>query len=167
MKKLLCPFIVLLSLLSCAAAQENVSYKSKLKILAVMADFQSDKDEATTGTGKFGSMYSKDYGTKILDPLPHDKSYFEAHLLFAKNYFNRVSNGRLKIDYTVLPTVITVTKEMREYSPANKSTDNTPLGKFAKEVWTAVAAGNGQINFSDYDLFVIFHVQGCTADVCL
>src|SRR3990167_6551094 len=66
-----------------------------IRILAVMVNFQEDKDAATFGNGKFGTIYSKDYGTKILDPLPHSKEYFESHLLFVKNYFSKVSTGEL------------------------------------------------------------------------
>ncbi|MEW6701754.1 MAG: hypothetical protein AB1298_03465, partial [Bacteroidota bacterium] len=51
-----------------------------LKILAVMVEFQKDDDPTTIGNGKFGSIYSKDYGDTILDPLPHDANYFSNHL---------------------------------------------------------------------------------------
>ena len=64
------------------------SSNDTVKILAVMVNFKEDRDGKTFGNCKFGSIYSKDYGTKILDPLPHDRSYFESHLTFVKNYFH-------------------------------------------------------------------------------
>src|ERR1035437_2210653 len=79
-----------------------------LRILAVMINFQEDNDASTFGNGKFGSIYTQDYGNKILDPLPHDKQYFESHLEFTKNYFRKVSKGKLNIAYTVFPDTITV-----------------------------------------------------------
>jgi len=126
-----------------------------LKILAVMVEFQTDQDAATEGNGKFGSIYSKDYGTKILDPLPHDKSYFGAHLEFVKNYFEKVSNGKLAVVYNVLPVVITVSKTMRNY--ATTSNDFTALANFSKEVWAKADSANPGFDFNDYNLFTIFH----------
>lgn len=139
-----------------------------LRILAVMVDFQVEKpeDAATVGNGKFGTMYSTNYGTRILDPLPHDKNYFALHLEFAKNYFRTVSNGKLNISYNVLPDTFTVSKKMRDYSPAGNSQDLSPLSAFASEVWTKVKAAYPGINFSSYDVFTIFHA-GVGRDVTL
>ena len=140
---------------------ENSSGKTfnadTLKILAVMADFQVDKDEATFGDGTFGSIYSKDYGSSIIDPLPHNNNYFENHLEFAKNYFSQVSKNKLVIKYTVLPNVVTVSKTMRNYAPPRKSDDFSNLSNFSQEVWRLVSTSNPNIDFSSYNLFIIFH----------
>jgi hypothetical protein len=131
---------------------------SDLKILAVMVEFQPDQDDATFGDGTFGSIYTQDYGNTIIDPLPHDANYFSDHLTFAQNYFSKVSNGNLSIDFIVLNDVVVVDKVMREYSPnPNSETDFSSLADFAAEVWTKVDASNPDIDFSQYDLFTIFH----------
>lgn len=137
-----------------------------VKILAVMVNFQEDKDGATFGNGKFGTIYTKNYGTKILDPLPHDKEYFESHLLFVKNYFDKVSKGKLVITYTVLPDTFSVSKTMREYSPPGNSTDFTPIAEFTSEVWTKADQMYPGFNFSKYNLFAIFHA-GVGRDITL
>ncbi|MDP3582123.1 MAG: hypothetical protein Q8S39_09320, partial [Ignavibacteria bacterium] len=136
---------------------QNISSSDTLKILAVMVDFQEDKYDATIGTGKFGSHYTQVYGDTILDPLPHNDEYFADHLLFAKNYFKKVSGGKLNLNYKVLPEVITVSKTMREYVPEYKSINLSPLGKFSEEVWKLADQKFSNVKFSDYDLFVIFH----------
>ncbi|MBI3124959.1 MAG: hypothetical protein HYZ10_11205, partial [Ignavibacteriales bacterium] len=136
---------------------QNISSSDTLRILAVMVDFQEDKYDATIGTGKFGSHYTQVYGDTILDPLPHNDEYFADHLLFAKNYFKKVSGGKLNLSYKVLPEVITVSQTMREYVPGYKSTDLSPLGKFSEEVWKLADQKFSNVKFSDYDLFVIFH----------
>ncbi len=128
-----------------------------LRILAVMVEFQEDNYDGTFGTGKFGSIYTEDYGNDILDPLPHDAEYFENHLEFAKNYFRKVSNSQLTIDYRVLPDVITVSQAMRNYSPPLNSDSLNELGIFAEEVWQLTAQKYPDLNFSDYDLFAVFH----------
>lgn len=135
----------------------NIFSSDTLKILAVMADFQIDKDEATFGDGSFGSIYSKDYGNSIIDPLPHDRTYFEKHLEFAKNYYQQVSKNNLVIKFTILPNFVTVSKTMRNYSPPRNSDDFTNLGDYSKEVWELASTSNTGINFSEYNLFIIFH----------
>ncbi len=134
-----------------------VQSNDTLKILAVMIDFQEDKYDATIGNGKFGSNYTQAYGDTILDPLPHNANYFSDHLLFAKNYYQKVSRGKLNISYKVLPDVVTVTKTMRNYVPTYQSKDFTPIADFASEVWKLADGKYSNIKFSDYNLFIIFH----------
>ena len=144
----------------------TVFNKDTLKILAVLVEFREDKDASTFGNGKFGSIYSQNYGTKILDPMPHDQQYFMSHLEFAQNYFRKCSNGKLTVDFTVLPDTITVSKTIRDYSPADNSTDFTGLGNLSSEVWTKADQTHPGFNFADYDLFVIFHA-GVGRDISL
>ncbi len=137
-----------------------------IKILGVMVSFQEDRDAATFGNGKFGSIYSQNYGNNILDPLPHDRNYFESHLEFVKNYFTKVSDNKLTVEYFVLPDTFSVSQTMRNYSPTPKSNDFTPLGNFSQEVWSIAAELFPTFNFSDYDLFIIFHA-GVGRDITL
>ena len=137
-----------------------------LRILAIMVSFQEDADGTTFGNGKFGSIYSQNYGNDILDPLPHDKQYFESHLQFAKNYFQKVSKGKLEIEYTVLPDTFSVSDRMRNYSPAPGSNDFTPVADFSVEAWTKADQFNPGFDFSSYDVFLIFHA-GVGRDVSL
>ncbi len=130
--------------------------QKEIKIIAVRVEFVEDNDEATTGNGKFGSIYTKyKDSTKILDPLPFNKQYFEAHLAFAVNYYNYITNGQLKINYTLLDDIITTDKKMREYSPPVKSNNFSPMVNLASEVWEKVASKG--INLGEYDVFLIFH----------
>ena len=61
-------------------------------------------------------------------------------LTFVKNYFQKVSNGKVDIQFTILPDTFSVSKTMRNYSPAPGSDDFTPMGHFTKEVWTKADA---------------------------
>ncbi|MBK7103913.1 MAG: T9SS type A sorting domain-containing protein [Ignavibacteriae bacterium] len=135
---------------------ENVKVSNTINILAVMVEFQPDKFELTYGDGTFGTIYSKDYGNSIIDPLPHDKNYFEDHLKFAENYYNKSSNGIVEINYNVIPEIVKVSKFMREYSPDDNGGFKI-LGDFATEVWTLAEQQNPDLDFSQYDLFMIFH----------
>src|SRR3989304_5471032 len=138
-------------------ASNKIYSADTLKILAVMSEFQEDRDGATEGNGKFGSIYTKDYGNTILDPLPHGKTYFESHLEFIKNYFKKVSNGKLNITFTVLPGIYTVSKRMRDYAPPYQSTEFKSLADYSGEVWHMVDSANAGFDFSQYNVFTIFH----------
>lgn len=140
--------------------------KDTVKVLAVMVEFQEDKDQATFGNGKFGSIFSQDYGTSIIDPPPYDSAYFAAHLEFAKNYFENASKNKLSVFYRVLPDIITVSKTMRNYSPPNSADDYALLGEFSQEVWTISDSIYNSFDFSAFDLFLIFHA-GVGRDVSL
>ncbi len=144
----------------------SVQATDTVKILAVMVNFQEDRDGATFGNGKFGSIYTQNYGNNILDPLPHDRDYFESHLTFVKNYYEKVSKGKVTIQFTILPDTFSVTKTMRNYSPAPGSDDFLPIGQYAQEVWTLADQLYTGFPFSDYNLFMILHA-GVGRDISL
>ena len=153
--------------LSSTSSVNNASINTDtLKILAIMVNFQEDKDGTTFGNGKFGSIYSTDYGNSILDPLPHDKQYFEDHLTFVKNYFDKVSKGNLYIEFTVLPDTFSVSKTMRNYSPVPGSDSLTNVADFSVEAWTLADQIYPGFDFSSYNLFTVFHA-GVGRDISL
>ncbi len=168
-------FVFLIALGSASAQKFNHSLnpfptaalnpQDSVRILAVMVEFQKDEDANTFGDGTFGTIYSKNYGSSILDPLPHDKDYFSAHLSFAKYYFAKASGGKVVIDFKVLDNVIKLNKTMLSYSPEINTNDIAPLGGFAQDVWKAVDDLN-VVDFSKYDMFLIFHA-GVGRDVTL
>ncbi|MCC5941982.1 MAG: T9SS type A sorting domain-containing protein [Balneolaceae bacterium] len=133
-----------------------------LNIIAVMVEFQPDSNRFTSGNGTFepGSLpYLENPGTSV-DALPHNRAYFEAHLEFVKNYFQDQSNGRLQINYEVLPTVYRLDNEMAHYSPIGEDPDLSPLGTLVHDVWELVSQdGNLQLNLDQIanTAFVIFH----------
>jgi M6 family metalloprotease-like protein len=178
MKKVFSLLVAILSLGSLSAqtfnvtitkpflANQNTESDDTLKIVAIMVNFAEDKDGTTYGNGKFGSIYSDDYGTSILDPLPHNNDYFESHLRFVKNYFTKVSNGKLHVEYIILPDTFSVSKTMRNYSPDPGSDDFTSLADFSVEAWSKADQMYPTFNFSDYDVFLIFHA-GVGRDITL
>ncbi|MBK8945673.1 MAG: T9SS type A sorting domain-containing protein [Ignavibacteriae bacterium] len=141
-----------------SALQKNVTNDAaqSINILAVMVEFQPDKFELTYGDGTFGSIYTQNYGNSIIDPLPHDKNYFEDHLKFAQNYFNKISNGNVDVNFNVIPEIVKVSKFMRDYSPEEDGSFKV-LGDFATEVWNLTNQQNPDLDFSQYNLFMIFH----------
>lgn len=143
------------------SASESQIYRTTsidtFRLLAVMVDFAVDQDAATYGNGKFGSHYSKDYGKSIIDPLPHDRNYFKSHLEFLKNYYQKISNGKIIIQYEVLDRIVTLPNVMSYYSPPPKSNDLSRLGILFEDVWRKVDSLYPDQDFTKYDVFTIFH----------
>lgn len=145
-----------------ARSVQDIEPFDNLRIIAVMVEFQPDDNRFTSGDGTFesGSIpYLENPGTNI-DALPHNQAYFEAHLTFVKNYFEKNSDNQLEISFQVLPNVYRLDKKMENYSPIGQNPDLFPLADFAKDVWDLV--GNDpsvqlSINENEKIAFVIFH----------
>jgi len=139
----------------------SVPTTGTLDIVAIMVEFQPDENDLTSGTGVFegGLPYLVNEPTNI-DPLPHNRSYFEAHLEFARNYFEQSSDNQLTLNYRVLPDVYRLDKEMKEYSPTGKTFTNEKLAQFIVDSWTKVEE-NGGFDATGLDpdntAFIIFH----------
>ena len=129
----------------------SFGFPDTLKILAIMVQFQPDSDPLTSGNGQFDLTTAPQ---RIIDAPPRDSSYFADHLLFAKNYFPKASNGKQNISTTLLGTVLTLSKQMKAYAPLSS---NLPLGQLIQEAWSLADSAYPSFPFEDYDLFVIFH----------
>lgn len=137
-----------------------------LNVVAIMVEFQEDDNRLTSGTGIFGTNgmdglpYLSREEKTFVDPLPHNQNYFEAHLEFAKNYFEKSSDNQLLLNYEVLPNVYTLDKPMEEYSPTGETFTTEKLALFLQDIWTKVDE-QGDFNPSIYNpnntAFVVFH----------
>ncbi len=125
-----------------------------------MAEFQPDSSRFTTGDGRFNPEYLNSPDI-TLDPLPHDRGYFDAHLQFVKNYFETVSSGKLSVSYEVLPEIITLPEQMAAYSPLGLDGDeNFKLANFSRDAWEQVRQREmlaGRQFDHENTLFIVFH----------
>jgi len=149
--------LILLTTFSVSAQQSG---SSDIHIVAVMVEFQEDDNRFTSGNGTFNPEFlNRD--TITIDPLPHDRGYFEAHLQFAKNYFERASGNQLNLTYEVLPEIVTVPQEMAAYSPLGQDgSENYKLAFFARDVWEEVDRRNllqGRTLDQDRTMYIVFH----------
>lgn len=125
-----------------------------------MVDFQPDNNRLTSGNGSFDLDFLA-RNTVTIDPLPHDRGYFQAHLEFSKRYFQKVSGGALSVTYEVLPTVYQLDHPMEHYSPIGKSDSaNYRLTWLAEDAWHKVAQSGALDSYTGdpaRTMFVIFH----------
>ncbi len=145
--------------------QSDVPTTGTLNVIAIMVEFQPDDNRLTSGTGIFGPgglPYLENEEVTYIDPLPHDQTYFETHLEFAKNYFEQASDNKLTINYRVLPDIYRVDKKMEEYSPIGETFTLEKVAMLLEDAWSEVEENGGiPFDLSSYDpettAFVIFH----------
>jgi len=134
-----------------------------LRILAIRVQFLTDTVSGTTGNGAFGS----DIPAASIDPLPHNRKYFQDQLLFLHNFFLSMSNGKVFIDTAnaVYPLaddeVYTLPYPMWHYNHNDDQYLDYGLAALFYDAWKAADTQNPGIDFAqfnpDIDLFIIFH----------
>lgn len=135
------------------------SIPDTLKILALRVEFQPDEAATTTGNGTFDLS---DVSTAFqIDPPPHNRSYFQDHLVFARNYYHKISRGQLHIIGDVFPLEENVAYRLDEpmiaYNP-NTSARAVDEG-VARLMRDALlkADADPAIDFARYNTIIIFH----------
>ena len=136
-----------------------------LRVCALRISFQVDNDESTTGNGQFLlESNGIDCGPYTIDPVPHDRSYFESQLKAVDGYFNDVSYGKFGIDLdlsSVYPIddneSYSLSNTMNYYNPYNQ--DEIQDERITNLFYDAVSKAYDidQIDYSSYDLVVVFH----------
>ncbi|MFO7842024.1 MAG: T9SS type A sorting domain-containing protein [Fidelibacterota bacterium] len=130
------------------------------RYLVLRVEFQEDDHSVTTGNGRF--MINEWTGhdtTYVVDPLPHDRSYFHSHLKFIDHYWSEASKGRIRIDTAdalLLPAEedpYILNRKMRYYSDPD-SIDHR-LAALVYESVNAAIEASGSI--ADNDGVIIYH----------
>jgi len=136
-------------------------------VLGLKVSFKQDSSVSTTGDGAFlNSLETTDCGNYFLDPPPHNTSYFYSHLEAADNYFKSVSKENFGINLTqskILPEddndSFQLDSVMSYYHPYGlaDSVKDKRLAEFFMDGLNAAYDSLSGINFSDYDVIVLFH----------
>ncbi len=152
-----------------------------LRVMAIRVHFQPDTLSATFGDGDFMYDFPDTVNPDgwLLDPPPHDRQFFQDHLLAARNYFSKFSNGTLTLagyDDEDIEGGDVYPKGAQEsyqldypiwtinYGNDDEQRLNEQLVKLFADSWTAAdqngladdLAADGR-TIDDYDLFIIFH----------
>lgn len=140
-----------------------------INLAAIRVEFNEDSNALTTGNGLF-AIDSVTLDSFAVDPAPHNRAYFQDQITAVDNYFNNVSNGRVRVRGDVFPVGLDdaykLPHEMRYYNP-NTSTEDTDRGIAKLFVDAVITADNDtSFNYADYDLVVIFHA-GVGRDISL
>jgi len=152
-------------LLICLSSLSNATLNDSLRVCGIRVAFQEDNFASTTGNGTFLlESDGIDCDTYTLDPPPHDREYFESQLAAVHSYFDAVSYGKFGINLEgshVYPAGVnesyTLSQPMNYYNPYNEyDIQEKRLTELFRDAVTE-AYTMDQINFSSYDLVVVFH----------
>jgi M6 family metalloprotease-like protein len=135
-----------------------------LKVMAIRVQFQRDNDRNTTGDGWFEFIV----GDSMINSPPHNQQYFSNQLRALRDYYQKVSNGKLFLQVEdedgtgfVFPlesdSVWTLPHQMSYYNPnENEQLLDQGLAELFRDA-VLVADVNSNIDFSKFDIFIIFH----------
>lgn len=136
-----------------------------LRMLALRVQFQRDNDRNTTGDGWFDMS---EVDSVMINPPPHDHLYFTLQLRALKDYFEKVSHGKLILEVldengagNVFPgqneDPWTLPNPMAYYNPNTTDEElDVGLAELFRDA-IVIADSNSDITFSEYDVFIIFH----------
>lgn len=86
---------------------------------------------------------------------PHNVAYFDKYMTHLKDYYADASRDQFKLNYTIHPEIVTLNKTMGYYG--DDSIDGERRAEMARDV---ILALDNQINYHDYDAFILFHAGG-------
>ncbi|HCL00361.1 MAG TPA: hypothetical protein DHW42_09710, partial [Candidatus Marinimicrobia bacterium] len=137
-----------------------------ISICALRVAFQPDNNDATTGNGRFLTeeveLPCEDAKFPKIDPPPHNNAYFKDHIRALANFYSHASNGHVVIDTNlsgVFPlddsNFYQLPHKMEYYHPFLKK-DSIDI-RLAELFIEAVQIADADIDFSKYDVVVVFH----------
>jgi M6 family metalloprotease-like protein len=132
-----------------------------VRVLGLRIEFDTDSLGSATSTpdGKFDSRDGQALGI-LIDPPPHNRSYFLSHLDGLARYWKHQSYGQLVIEYDIYPKGETAAYRLGDtgrYGPwtlGSQSFDEAQ--RFFRESVLAADAGDS-IPFGDFDVVAVFH----------
>ncbi len=135
------------------------------RCLAIRVDFLEDSagEGSTTPDGRF-DLRHPDSARVAVDPPPHNRDYFDAHMEGVARYYYKISGGTLVLDWDIYPTEQDSAyhlSDTADYGPWVLSYgDEDILSKAERLVRDSFAAADSAEDapdFRSYDSFLLFH----------
>lgn len=135
-----------------------------LKIAFIRVSFEKGDYPGFTGDGNFLLTSSDICDNYIIDPPPHDKNYFQSHIIAVDNYFRSVSYNAFGIDINnsaIFPasndSSYRLNKPMNYYNELGmEDMHEERIVGLLKDALD-IAFEVDQIHFDDFDLIAVIH----------
>jgi len=140
-----------------AAAQRDT-----VRVLGIRVDFLKDTaGSATTGNGRFDLRDNDEVGA-LVDPPPHNRDYFMAHLRALADFYEAQSYGQLVLEYDVYPAERDSAYHLNDtmdYGPWVLAQDSVIVREARDFFIDSIEAADSQgtVDFSEYDAYIVFH----------
>jgi M6 family metalloprotease-like protein len=140
-----------------------------IRVLAIRVNFKREvtDDPQTTGDGMFDMRTKAVFETEegyLIDPAPHNRTYFERHMEALAAYYDVVSNGRLVLTFDVYPRETDLAYQLDStMSYYGLQAPEYGLGDFVSEALHKAGADptltlyNTGADKDVYDAYMIFH----------
>jgi M6 family metalloprotease-like protein len=149
-------------LLGSAAPVEGTWHVAVIRI-----GFLSDSDDRLSSISTGGEFQLQPDSTVIIDPPPHNKTYFNAHMEGLKNYYNFQSCGKVDITWEIFPAEEDLSyklSDIADYGPGEYG--GWTLEMLVNFLHDAVIEADGDVNFGLFDAIVLVHAgAGLQSDV--
>ncbi len=141
-------------------ARETSQAEISVRVLGLRIDFLSDRMGSLTTSE--GGRFDLRRGTSLfIDPPPHNRDYFESHLTALSRYYSAMSFGKIEMSFDVFPASPDSAfhlSDTADYGPWTFSQDDYAIAeRLITDAVEAADRSSEPINFSQYDLVVIFH----------
>ncbi|MEA2031151.1 MAG: hypothetical protein U9N55_06115 [candidate division Zixibacteria bacterium] len=147
----------------------DASAVETIRILVLRFNFQKEEpdDPNTTGLGEINISNPEDsaaYYDSVghwIDPPPHNKAYFDAHLQALSRYWETASEGKITLEWDFYPsgnnTVYTLPYPMSYYGKCDYDSVVYGLEQFFIDCIHTADAESPEIDFSSYKSIFLFH----------
>jgi M6 family metalloprotease-like protein len=132
-----------------------------VRVLGIRVDFENDSlgPQTSTPDGRFDMRDGKSLGM-VIDPPPHDRGYFMAHMAAMSRYWRDQSFGNLVITYDVYPHADSSAYRLRDtgtYGPWTLGAASyQEAQRFFRDGITA-ADQSDTIPWDQFDVIILFH----------
>ncbi|MCF7807847.1 MAG: hypothetical protein K9N38_04930 [Candidatus Marinimicrobia bacterium] len=135
-----------------------------LTVAVIRVSFQADDSPATAGDGAFIMKDESgiDCSEWVLDPPPHNSTYFQDHIKAASNYWERVSAGSVEVDTVnsaVFPShpdsAYRLSHDMLNYQPYLEEFDET--AKLMELARDAIELADPDVDFNQFTTVIVAH----------
>jgi M6 family metalloprotease-like protein len=134
-------------------------------VILVRVSFQSDRSGSLTSIRTGGDFDLAPDGTSVIDPTPHNRSYFDSHMEAMARFFDFQSCGAAEITCDILPAGENGSyklTDLADYGPGKSGQWTTEmLVKFVQDAVTAcddsLQSDGYPVRLSDYDAIVVAH----------
>ncbi|UCF06740.1 MAG: immune inhibitor A [bacterium] len=139
----------------------TVSGIDTLRAVLIRISFLSDRDDELSTLASDGN-FNLSHDDVIIDPPPHNRRYFNSHMVGLRNYIWFQSGGKVELEWVVLPEELNESyklTDLADYGPGQSGSWTTEkLVQFFKDsICKADTAEGLSFPWGDYDAIIVAH----------
>jgi len=139
-----------------ASAEVSGTWRVALIRIGFSADRRDDLSSLNIDAGEGGFTLQPDT-TRFIDPPPHDRDYFNAHMTCLRNYYQAQSCGKLDITWEIFPSGENSCYKLSDLADFGPGSGMWTTGQLVDFVHASLDAADPEVDYSQFDAVVIAH----------